>query len=94
MLCVQVAGGDFEADSQSRSPFAKNPGIEGATSDTPPDMRLKPPMRGEVDKNDRGRNKQYDSFLPSFKKPKNLQAERSGNRLSHGDLVRGKNPNW
>ena len=76
MLCVRVVGGDFEA---------KNPGVNSAISDPPPDLKLKPPMRGEVDKNDRGRNKTYDNFVSGWKKPQSL---------SKGDLVKGKNPNW
>lgn len=99
--CAIIAGGDFnEADSYTRDPFAKNPGVNAAISDPPPDMHLKPPMRGEVDHrptgNPQGRNQQYQNFLGSWKKPKNLQAEKSGNRgnsLSRGDFVKGYNPN-
>ena len=92
MLCELAAGGVFEA---------KNPGLDSAISDPPPDMRFKPPMHGEVDHrptgNPVGRNQQYDNFLPSTRKPRNLQAEKSGNRgnsLSHGDFLKGRNPNW
>jgi hypothetical protein len=83
-------GGHFEAeDGQFRNPFAKNPGVNAAISDPPPDMKLKPPLRGEVDHrptgNPVGRNSQYDEFVPSMKKPQNL---------SHGDYLKGRNPNW
>ena len=87
MVLYVVVGGLFgEADSQSRNPFAKNPGVNGAISDPPPDLKLKPPMRGEVDKNDRGRNKQYDSFLPNWNKPQNS--------LSKGDIMKSKGGQW
>jgi hypothetical protein len=52
---------------------------------TKPSLYLKPPMRGEVDKNGRGRNKQYENFLPSWNKPRSL---------SSGDLIKGRNPNY
>lgn len=94
--CAIADGGDFnEADSQSRNPFRKNPGVDGAISDTPPDMRLKPPMRGEVDHTPNRRNSIMDSpRVGNWKKPLNLQAEKSGNKLSHGDFLVGKNPNY
>lgn len=71
----------YHESNQMRDPHAKNPGVNAAISDPPPDMRLKPPMRGEVDKNDRGRNKQYDNYVPAWQKPK-------------GDLLKGRNPNY
>jgi len=74
-----------EADQTTKDPFAKNPGVNAAISDPPPDMRLRPPMRGEVDKNDRGRNKTYDMYVPAW------QAPRSHSR---GDLLKGRNPNY
>lgn len=82
-MAVVVHGGDFEhrESNQKRDPFSKNPGVNSAISDPPPDLKLKPPMGGEVDKNDVGRNKTYDQYVPSWKKPK-------------GDLLKGRNPNW
>lgn len=71
----------YYKEAQDRNPRAKNPGVNSAIVDPPPDMRLKPPMRGEVDKNDRGRSKLYDQYVPSWQKPK-------------GDLLKGKNPNY
>ena len=75
------AGGVFESDSQTRDAFAKNPGVNAAISDPPPDLKLKPPMRGEVDKNDRGRNKTYDNFIPNWEKPKS-------------DILKSKGARW
>jgi hypothetical protein len=79
-------------ENQMRDPRAKNPGVNAAISDPPPDMRLKPPMRGEVDKNDLGRNKQYkgQSYLPSWSRPIASRV------LSHGDFSakRRRNPNY
>jgi hypothetical protein len=76
-----------ETANYQPNPMAKNPGVNAAIADPPPDMRLEPPMRGEVDKNDMGRNKQYkgQTYLPSWKNPRNS---------SHGDLLKGKNPNY
>jgi hypothetical protein len=78
-MAVVVHGGDFE--TQQRNPRAKNPGVNSAITDPPPDMKLKPPMRGEVDKNAIGRNSTYDQYVPAWKKPK-------------GDLLKGRNPNY
>lgn len=68
-------------------------------------MRNKPPMTGEVDKSMRGRNQQYGDFLANWRKPKTVDAARSGNRgnvipdtrgnsLSRGDYGKGMNPNF
>jgi hypothetical protein len=94
----------FHKESQDKSPFAKNPGVNAATADPPPDMRLKPPMRGEVDKNDRGRSKLYDDYVPAWKKPNTiskrgqdkLDSELVKPALSMGDLSKRKarNPNY
>ena len=80
-LFALVAGGDFESSSS----FAENDSIDIGNPHSPSDMRLKPPMRGEVDKNDRGRNKIYSEFLPNWEKPKTL---------SSGDYLKGRNPNY
>lgn len=73
------------------NPTAHNPGVNAAISDPPPDMKLKPPMRGEVDhqgldlgnktRNRRG-STMVDSRIGSWKKPNALRAERSGNKFS------------
>lgn len=90
--------------NQKKDPFAKNPGVNAAISDPPPDMRLRPPMRGEIDKNDMGRNSQYkgQSYLPSWKRPNTISYTEKDKldsklvkpRLSNGDLRRGRNPNY
>lgn len=70
-------------ETQRKDPFAKNPGVNAAISDPPPDLRLKPPMRGEVDKNDMGRSKQNkgQTYLPSWAKPK-------------GDIMKSRGANY
>lgn len=81
----------FHKEAQRRDPRKANPGVNAAISDPPPDMRLKPPMRGEVDKmdTDQGRNKQWQGqgYVPSWIKPK---------ALSVGDLSakQRRNPNY
>lgn len=78
----------FHKEAQTRDPRAKNPGVNAAITDPPPDMKLKPPMRGEVDKNDRGRNKLYDDYVPAWKKPDALKSR----KLSKGDIMQSKAP--
>jgi len=78
------AGPESPSPPGSRNPRAKDPGVNGAVSDWPPDMRLKPPMRGEVDHRPRqGRNQQYRDGgmgrVGNWNKPNSLQAEKSGN---------------
>ena len=74
--------------NQNRKPDAKNPGVNAAITDPPPDMRLKPPMRGEVDKNDRGRSKLYDDYVPAWNKPTSTRTR----KLSRGDIMQSKAP--
>lgn len=92
-------------EAQTRDPFAKNPGVNAAISDPPPDMRLKPPMHGEVDHRPAGRGTRRGSTMVTprvgnWKKPNSLQAERVGNKfaddnsrqLSRGDFIKSKAP--
>lgn len=87
-------------DQQMRDPFAKNPGVNAAISDPPPDMRLRPPMKGEVDHRNVGRTATTLNYVPSWKKPRNKDAEKVGNkfanddRLSSGDFLKSKAPWW
>jgi len=91
--------------NQTRDFRKKNPGVDGAISDPPPDMKLKPPMTGELDKSMTGRNQQYGNFLANWNDPRNKDAAREGNRgnviqdsrgnsLSRGDYGKGMNPNY
>jgi hypothetical protein len=75
---------------ESRDPFAKNPGVNSAISDPPPDMRLRPPMRGEVDKRPNIRSPQYDgSRIGSWD-----NSTGKSRNLSRGDYLKGRNPNY
>jgi hypothetical protein len=93
--------------NQMRDPFAKSPGLNAAISDPPPDMRLKPPMKGEVDHrpNAAGTRRGSTMVAPrvgNWNKPQNLQAEKVGNKfaddssrkLSHGDFIKSRAPNY
>lgn len=90
----------YESDNQDRDPFGKNPGVNAAISDPPPDMRLRPPMKGEVDHRNVGRTATTLNYVPSWAKPRNKDAEKTGNRyanddrLSSGDFLKGRNPNY
>jgi hypothetical protein len=85
-------------DHQMRDPFAKNPGVNAAISDPPPDMRIKPPMKGEVDKRAQGRTATTLNYVPGWEKPKGKSAAKTGNRyanddrLSSGDFLKSKAP--
>jgi hypothetical protein len=78
----------YHKEAQTRNPHAKNPGVNSAIVDPPPDLRLKPPMRGEVDKNDRGRSKLYDDYVPAWNKPTSTRTR----KLSRGDIMQSKAP--
>jgi hypothetical protein len=108
MVPATAVGGPFESDDeQTRDPFAKNPGVNAGISDPPPDMRLKPPMHGELDKYPAALGQRRGSTMigprvGSWHKPNSLQAERSGNKfsddnsrkLSRGDFLKSKAPNY
>jgi hypothetical protein len=96
---------ESDDNHQSKDPFAKNPGVNAAISDPPPDMRIKPPMRGEVDHrpNDVGTRRGSTMVAPrigNWNKPNSLQTEKVGNKfandskLSHGDFIKSKAPNY
>ena len=67
----------------------RNPGVNAAVSDWPPDMSWRR-NQGDADKNIHGRNQQYiTDLLPDVRR------RRIGKRkLSHGDIMKTRAPNW
>lgn len=99
MRCV--LGGVFESDE-----FAPNIPQLGRKTKGPrfnrfhkesDDLTPDPSKQGAAglgEKNITGRNQQYDGYLQDWDRPRNTQAEKVGNRLSRGDIIKGRNPNY